>query len=306
MSRIRRSYEVLSEAAVRFVRHDGSAYAGYIAYSTLLALLPFLIFATSMAGVIIGPENSQKAVDALFELAPVHVAKTIEPVLVNVLSVDRSGLAAFSILVSFFVASNAIGALRVALDRAYEVEETRGIIVQRLIALGFILIGSVLAVTLGLILVLLPFSSIIAELFNVFHVPLSAQLGAAAVAMTIMSMFLALLHRGLTGRPFRRRRLWPGVILSAVLLTLTVSAFSFYLRTVGTYALTYGALAGVIVTLLVFYFTGVSVIFGAEVNAVLHRRLDAQERAAIEAKEEAEAEEMLIGNPAEDEDGPPG
>ena len=35
--------------------------------------------------------------------------------------------------------------------------------------------------------------------------------------------------------------------------------------------MTYGTLAGVIITLMFFYLTGATIIFGAEVNAALHR-----------------------------------
>ena len=45
--------------------------------------------------------------------------------------------------------------------------------------------------------------------------------------------------------------------------------FSVYLAYAPDYAVTYGAFAGVIVTLLFFYLTGAAVIFGAEVNAAL-------------------------------------
>ena len=45
------------------------------------------------------------------------------------------------------------------------------------------------------------------------------------------------------------------------------SAMSIYLAFAPSYTITYGAFAGVIVTLLFFYITGAIVIYGAEVNA---------------------------------------
>ena len=41
----------------RFNRNDGWAMAGYIAFSGLLSLFPFLIFATTLIGILVGTAN---------------------------------------------------------------------------------------------------------------------------------------------------------------------------------------------------------------------------------------------------------
>jgi membrane protein len=63
--------------------------------------------------------------------------------------------------------------------------------------------------------------------------------------------------------------------------TLGAVAFSVYLSYAPSYTVTYGAFAGVIVTLLFFYLTGAAIIIGAEVNATLmaFRRPTAQDSA---------------------------
>ena len=76
---------VARHAYDRFNRDDGTAMAGYIAYATFLSLFPFAIFMSTLAGVIIGPENSQSVIDELFTLAPEHIAQTLEPVLKEVI-----------------------------------------------------------------------------------------------------------------------------------------------------------------------------------------------------------------------------
>ena len=47
--------------------------------------------------------------------------------------------------------------------------------------------------------------------------------------------------------------------------------FSIYLSYTPSYTVTYGTLAGVIITLMFFYLTGLTIIFGAEVNAALNQ-----------------------------------
>jgi membrane protein len=65
-------------------------------------------------------------------------------------------------------------------------------------------------------------------------------------------------------------RLWPGVLASVLIWSMAATGMSVYLAYAPSYAVTYGTLAGVIVTLLFFYLTGVALIFGAEVNAAIN------------------------------------
>jgi membrane protein len=74
-----------------------------------------------------------------------------------------------------------------------------------------------------------------------------------------------------------------------VLWTVGATAFSFYLSAAPSFSATYGALAGVIVTLLFFYLTGAVIIFGAELNAAIRR--DRLARAAIADTPDAEPPE---------------
>ena len=79
----------------------------------------------------------------------------------------------------------------------------------------------------------------------------------------------------------RGLNLWPGILASVVIWGAAATGLSIYLAFAPSYTVTYGTLAGVIVTLLFFYLTGVALIFGAEVNAVVNaKRLAADRRGA--------------------------
>jgi membrane protein len=53
---------------------------------------------------------------------------------------------------------------------------------------------------------------------------------------------------------------------------VTASLFSTFLHFAPNYAITYGTMAGAIVTMLYFYFNSVLIILGAEINAALEAR----------------------------------
>ena len=61
MRRRRRLVRVLWVATDRFNRNDGSAMAGFIAFSGLLSLFPFLIFAATLTGIWVGSDRSDCA-----------------------------------------------------------------------------------------------------------------------------------------------------------------------------------------------------------------------------------------------------
>ena len=80
MKRSRRRLAILWDAVLSFNRNDGWAMAGYIAFSCILSLFPFLIAAATLIGIAVGQARSGEIIDAIFNIVPAHVALTIEPV----------------------------------------------------------------------------------------------------------------------------------------------------------------------------------------------------------------------------------
>jgi hypothetical protein len=65
----------------RFIEDEGWVLSGHLAFSGMLALIPFLIFATALTGYVIGAEGGEAVLNALFAAVPDYVAKTLEPVI---------------------------------------------------------------------------------------------------------------------------------------------------------------------------------------------------------------------------------
>ena len=254
----------------RYNDDQGSVLAGYIAYAAMLSLLPFLVFATALAGFVVGPENSAQALDMIFAGAPAHVTQTLEPVVLEVLSHRRGGVLTISALGSIWMASNGVEALRIGLDHAYDVARSRHIALNRLYAIVLVVLGYVVFVALGLLLVLAPLIFRIFEAFVGIDIPASADVIRFGVGLAILWLTLWVLHRTLPSRPMQDIVLWPGILTSVVLMVLMATGLSVYLAFAPSYTLTYGTLAGVILTLLFFYLAGAATILGAQVNAVVN------------------------------------
>ena len=270
--RIKRIYAVrfLMETVRRFNKDQGAVLAGYIAYASMLSVFPFLIFGFSLAGLLIGDAESERALTWLFDTVPEHVAKTLEPVLLEVIGGGRRGIVTVSAIGTIYAASNGVQAIRIGLDRAYDIETPRNFVLNRLVSIGIVLIGFVVFGALALLIIFAPLVFQIAETWSGYQIPRVADLVRYLIGAAVLYGTLWLMHRTLPARPMGWKRLWPGLLTSLVMWGLLGTAMSVYVANTPTYTLTYGTLAGVIVTLLFFYLTGVSIIFGAEVNATIN------------------------------------
>lgn len=255
----------------RFVENDGSVFSGHIAYSLMLAVFPFLIFAMALTGFAVGQQGAETALGALFEGVPEHVALTLEPVLFEVIGQRRGGVLTLSALVAVWTASNGVEAVRLGLDRAYGVPRARHVALSQLIAVAFVLGGFVVFLLLSALIVFAPLAFVLIERWTAVDIPREADIVRYAVGLAVLWSSLWVMHRVLPSRRMRGLKLWPGVLANVVIWSVAATGLSIYLAYAPGYTLTYGTLAGVIVTLLFFYLTGLALIFGAEVNAVVNR-----------------------------------
>ena len=218
MRKIRRflrqiTYDVLGH----FSSDDGWAFASHIALSGLMALFPFLIFATSLASFLGTKEFAETAVHVIFDMWPSNIAAPIANEVTNVLTVQRSGLLTLSVIAAAYFASNGVEALRIALNRAYRVTDQRSIIFCRLQSLGFVLVGTLSLMAISFLLVLAPLAVRIAEQWFPDIAPFTGTIAfwrySVAVAVLVLALFMV--HIWL---PAGRRSL--GDILPGILITL--------------------------------------------------------------------------------------
>ncbi len=262
----------------RYSDDQSGVLAGYIAYAAMLAGLPFLIFTITLAGVMIGETYSTEAVDALFAAVPMHVAQTLEPVLGEVIGQRREGILTVALLGTIYAASNGVDAIRIGLDRAYDVETPRSFIMNRIVAIIFVGLCFLAFGSLAVLIIFAPLAFSIIEQVTAVDIPASADVARYLVGAILLYAIFWLMHRLLPARQMRDMTVWPGITVSILIWGILASLMSVYLAYAPNYALTYGALSGVIVTLLFFYLTGVAIILGAQVNAVVNFGLGHREQ----------------------------
>jgi membrane protein len=259
-------------------------YASALAYSWILAVFPLFIFlltlvsmlpASSVEGSV---ENIRVFLEAAFpERAVAAIWVNIEPQVTKAMSAPSRSWVGLGLLLplalTLWAASGGVTATMAALDKCYDVENTRSFLKSRGLAM---LLTIMVCGLVCVVLALWPLGAVVRSWIIDHDIPYVEQqvvlvfditrysLGAAA-AFLILSV---LYHFG----PHVKQKFVlfsPGAVFCAVCCVALGWAFRQYLAYVGdaSYGKTYGSLAGVAILLLIFYLYAVFLLMGAEINA---------------------------------------
>src|SRR5215470_16822062 len=121
-----------------------------------MALFPFLIVLTSLAGFFGSKELADQAASLLLQTWPKQVADTLSSQVHDVLTTTRGDILTVGAALAVYFASNGVEALRVALNRAYAVVETRRWYWLRLESIGYTLVAAVSSLAMAFLIVLGP------------------------------------------------------------------------------------------------------------------------------------------------------
>ena len=123
--------------------------AAELSYYFLLALFPFLIFLTSIIGIVLGSGTGTRHTffNYLARVMPPSAFQLIDSTMWEVSSASGGGKLSFGILAALWAASNGLGAITTSLNKAYDLTETRPWWKQRLTAIGLTIALSVLIIS---------------------------------------------------------------------------------------------------------------------------------------------------------------
>ncbi|WP_203338941.1 YihY/virulence factor BrkB family protein [Planococcus beijingensis] len=266
----------VKELGSEFKKDKATTLAAAQAYYYLLAIVPLLILLLAILPYL--QIDPQKAVDFIGTILPGEVATTFQDTIVSVVTTPSGGLLTFGILGTLWSASNALTAFIDATNQAYGVEESRSFIKLKATAIVLTL-GMLVAVIVALILPI--FGGTIIDMIKSFlslpeQTEIIFQVLRWVVSIAVMSIVLALMYKFAPDKHFPFKEVIIGAVIATVLWQVVSFGFSIYVANFGSYSATYGSLGGLIVLMLWFFLTGLILVIGAEINAILHRRKNAK------------------------------
>ena len=265
--------------------------AAQLSYYFLLALFPALLFLTSLLGYFAGEdlELRKSLFSYLSAVLPGDASKLITDTVNDVTQSSGGGKLSFGILATLWAASNGMGAISESLNAAYDLKETRSWWKVRLIAIVLTLALSFLIVS-SLVLVLYghDLADTVAGKFGLGEAfALAWKVLQWPIVLGFVLLAFALIYYF---APDSRDQDWkwitPGAIVGVALWLLVSFAFKAYLSFFNSYSATYGSLGAVIILMLWFYFTGIAILVGGEINSEIENAMAKQ--GAPDAKEKGE------------------
>jgi membrane protein len=286
---LRKAFRIAVDAMYAFADDDGWALASHIALSALLALFPFLIVLTALAGFAGSKDVADNLATLLLDSWPQEVAGPLAREIHNVLGTTRGGVLTIGVVLSIYFAASGVDSLRIALNRAYNAKETRPWWLLKLESIAYVLVAAVALLALGFLIILAPLVFATWLKYAPWLAPLERQFTYLRYGITGIVIVIALVvaHKWLPAGKRTFRDIGPGLIVTLVLWLAGGVLFGRYLAEfANNYVTMYAGLASAMIALVFLYWIAAMFIYGGELNAaIVHRRERklAEERAAREA-----------------------
>lgn len=239
--------------------------AAALTYYAMLSLFPFLLFVVALAGILLDPTAITKLIDAFGKLVPGQVSQIVGGRLTALEQNPSGGLLTLGIVLAIWSASSGVSSLMTALNRCYDVRETRPFWKTRPLAVGVTLVAGVVSVLTAAVMFFLP---VVAGIIG-------GPIGSAILWLRFLVAGLLLLglwaffYWALPNVHPRFQLITPGSLFGVVAWLIASWGFTEYVRHSKSYEATYGTLGAVIILLVWMWISSLVLLLGAEINKVL-------------------------------------
>jgi membrane protein len=267
----------------RINEHDVFGNAAQLSYYFLLALFPLLLFLVTLLGYFAeaGSQIRESLISYLATVMPYSAVQLVHATLDEISNAKGGGKLSFGLLAALWAASTGMAAITDTLNTAYHAKETRPWWKVRLVA---IVLTIALSVLIMIALALILYGGKIAEFLTtrfglgrateILGILLQWLIGLAFLFISFNLIYRFAPNLGRRHRHFSR----PGAAIAVVLWLLISFGFRVYLHFFNSYSVTYGSLGALIVLMLWFYFSGVAILIGGEINSELESEVNREER----------------------------
>ena len=267
--------------------------AAQLSYYALLALFPALIFLTALMGLFSVQSFMPELMNYLRNVLPADALSMVQRFLTQVAEGSGANILSLGALGALWASSSGVTAIMDALNVVFGVKEDRrpfwrvrltAIVLTTGLA-GFVIMSLALVLygpTIGRwIADLMGFDVVFTWIWNVLQWPVIA---------TLMLIVVAAIYHICPDRQHKRWR-WvtPGSVFAVLMWLLVSLGFKAYVDNFGDYNKVYGSIAGVIVLMLWFYWSGMVLLLGGEINAEIEKAAAEGKAAAGEARRTKQA-----------------
>jgi membrane protein len=260
----------------QILNDDVPGLAAELAYRFMFATFPFAIFVVAMSGFIASwfgtASPSDQIIKAIGSSLPSDLVGPVKAQLEAALAHTEPQLLSIGALVTLYAATGSVNTLTKAMNRAYDVRETRPLLLRMGLAVLLTILGGV-AIVVSFVAIVggtLATQRLIDQVGLTAVWPTISLLRWPAAFLLLVTAVAALLRYAPDFRTPWRWAACAAMAFAVVWLVVTYG-FGLYVARFARYDATYGALAGIIVLMLWFYLTGFVLLCAAELAALLVR-----------------------------------
>jgi len=265
---------LLIEAAHQFMDDRALRLGAGIAYYGLITLAPLLILLLGIAGLIVGDEAANGQLTATLEQ---WFGTDIAQAFTNVIAeMDVAGsftnLTIAGLILLVFAASILFVAWKDALDVIWGVGYDPGVkatLTKRLF--GFASVGALAALLIAILVAEMVLAMLSGFVSDDALIDTAFGIAASVVPLVLGVLLLGAAYRYGTDGKLSWREVWPGTILTTVLLIVLAAGYGVYVDLSGT-SIT-GVASSAILLIVLIYMMAQVLLYGGEVIKVQSRRL---------------------------------
>ena len=271
--------KVVYRSLVNTINHDGVEHAGYLSFLLMLAIFPFLVFFTAIIGTIsnlVGVPLVITLTNVIIDSPWESFIDSLKPRIIEIANLPPQNFLTMAILSAIWTASSIFEAIRTTLNRAYHVKNPPAYIFRRLFSiLEFMIVIIIVAVAI-LILIIMPIiwnflaqHIVMQEMKFVSFLVKDSNFIRSIILYCFGIIFVSYLYYFLPNKKQSMLKILPGTILVLFFWSGFAQLFRYYISYFPQINMIYGSIAGIIISLLFFYFCSLILIYGAEFNYLL-------------------------------------
>ncbi len=266
------------------VDNDLFGMASEMGFMLVIGFFPFMLFLMAFFGWLGKHTFMIPLMQFMQQVMPDDIIGLLQRVMNEVWFFSKGGLiATLGFVITVILSTNALAIVAKGLNRAYQIEDTRSFLYNRLLAFVMVFVNaSVLFLSIDLII----FGKVIIH-FLIRYIGLTAHAGniilflrwpIAFVALFIMAYLQYYILPDLKGdERLRRRSALPGAIFFTISWLIGSWGFSIYINNLHTYNFVYGTIGAFAVLMIWLYYTSILILVGGELNSQLFNKLERKE-----------------------------
>ena len=269
----KRAFSFIREVWREFNEDRGALFAAAISFYGLISLIPLLLLAIAVFGLVTGSSEiaRREVVFFISKFIPAGIEELEQNL--KALSEQSGVLGGLGLLGLLWIGSQVFVILQQVMNIAIGAQKQVGFLRGRLVALVIVVVtGLLFAISVGLTSVLTALSHYETIWGHTFNLDLVLRLLAtfatfltSVVAFVLAYKFLPVRRIGTMGPLY-------GGLTAGVLFEIAKNAFSWYVTNLANFNRIYGSLGGVVILVLWIYYVSVITVLGAEIASVYAKR----------------------------------